>query len=476
MDCVKPGTTARAARIVASLGAALMLSAACACSPAVRLKSVDDIDAASPPALATANGTLSEKRSHQILTAMARQAGVSEVLLHHLAVEEAYTDSPLVMGNRALLLRDGPATYDAMSKAIASANHHVNLEVYTFQDDEVGQRMADLLIERARAGVDVNVIYDSVGCIGTSAEFFEELKNQGLKLVEFNPIDPTRAKGDWRVEHRDHRKLVIVDNRIAFTGGINISTEYSGTLPSLPFRRGKSSERSKKVEPPWRDTHVQIEGPVVGEFQKLFRRTWEKQHGQALPWDRYFEPAGAAGNEIVRAVGSTPDDETNVMHTTLLSAITRAERSIHLTQAYFAPDDELEDAIKAAGKRGIDVQMILPSGGFWAILYAGRSYYSELLDAGVKVYEREGQLLHAKTAIIDGVWSTVGSTNLDYRSLVKNDEINAVILGEEFAGELEAMFQEDLAHSREITREEWSRRGPGTRVKEILGRAWENWL
>jgi cardiolipin synthase len=222
---------------------------------------------------------------------------------------------------------------------------------------------------------------------------------------------------------------------------------------------------------------VRIEGPVVTEFQKLFRETWEKQHGAAVDWSRYFQPAPAAGKQIVRAVGSTPDDSISVIHTTMLSAIQRAERSVYLTQAYFAPDPELIDAIVETARRGVDVQLILPGEtGFWMTRYAGRWYFSELLEAGVRIHERRGPLLHSKTAVIDGVWSTVGSTNFDYRSLVKNDEVNAVILGEDFAAELEAMFADDRAASNEITREAWKRRGPAARAKELAARLWKRLL
>jgi cardiolipin synthase A/B len=464
-----------------------MLLASAACSPTVRLKSADDVHAVEAPEIRTAKGgALSPGASHAILDTMAREAGTSQVLLHHIAVEEAYTGSPLVMGNRATLLRDGPATYRSMEEAIRAATHHVNLEVYTFQDDELGAHIADLLLERAGQGVEVNVLYDSVGCIGTDPAFFERLRAAGIRTVEFNPVSPASARGAWRVEHRDHRKLLIVDNRIAFTGGINISTEYSGSMSgSGRFRWASSASWSASAgkgdkragEPPWRDTQVRIEGPVVTEFQKLFRQTWEKQHGPPIDWFGYFRAAPVAGRHIVRAVGSTPDDSISVFHTTMMSAIQRAERSIRITQAYFLPDRELIKALKQAARRGVDVQIILPGEtGFWLTRYGGRSHFSDLLGAGVRIFERSGPMLHAKTAVVDGVWSTVGSANFDYRSIVKNDEINAVILGEDFAAELEAMFEEDRATSTEMTREAWKRRGVPTRVKEIVARVWKRWL
>ena len=179
----------------------------------------------------------------------------------------------------------------------------------------------------------------------------------------------------------------------------------------------------------------------------------------------------------MRVIGSTPDDKVSVIRTTLLSAITHAERSIYFTNAYFAPDKQFIKALKAAAKRGVDVKLILPSeSDFWAPLYAGRSHYTELLRAKVKVYERHNALLHAKTVVVDAVWSTVGSTNLDHRSFMSNDEVDAVILGDDFGAQMEAMFRDDLAQSRQIQLSEWQRRGIGTRLKETGARFWEPWL
>jgi cardiolipin synthase A/B len=445
------------------------------CSPRVQLHQTEDVRATEAPAIRTAAGNLSPASSHQILDAMAREAGVSQVLLHHVAVEEAYSGSPLVMGNAVKLLRDGPAIYRSMETAIRAATHHVNLEVYTFQDDELGTRIADLLERRAREGIEVNIIYDSVGSLETSPGFFESLRAAGVRTLEFNPVSPAEARGDWRVEHRDHRKLVIVDGRIAFAGGVNISEEYSGTSGSSSGS-GLGASDSSGGKAPWRDTHVRIEGPVVTEFQKLFRDTWEKQHGAPIDWKPYFPRLPPSGRHIVRALGSTPDDAISVFHTTMLSAIQRAERSIHLTQMYFLPDPELLEAIETAARRGVDVQIILPGTGFWMARYGGRAHYSRMLAAGVRIHERKGPLLHAKTAVIDGVWSTVGSANLDYRSIVANDEVNAVILGEEFAAELESMFADDIAASVEITRSAWKKRGLSTRLKETAARIWKRLL
>jgi cardiolipin synthase len=432
---------------------------------------LDEVDASGPLVLETAYGPLSAERSRAILTALANETGASDILLRHLALEQAVTDSPLVVGNKVTLLRDGPATYKSMYQAISEAKSSINIEVYILENDEMGKQLVEVLAARQESGIQVNLMYDSIGSMHTPSEFFQRLTDAGANVVEFNPVNPAKARKDWIVDHRDHRKLTIIDGQIAFTGGINFSSVYSGGS----FSRPKRTSGLDKV--PWRDTQVRIEGPVVAEFQKLFLETWEKQKGDPLPPKRYLVHIDRKGNQIVRAVGSTPDSKISILHTTLLSAIAHAERSIHLTNAYFVPDENLLDEIKAAARRGVDVQLLLPGRtDFWAPLYAGRSHYSALLKAGVKIYERQDALLHAKTAVIDGVWSTVGSSNLDSRSFATNDEIDAVVLGEDFAEQMEAMFQADIAEATAVTPEQWTHRGLGTRMKETAARLFERWL
>jgi cardiolipin synthase len=279
------------------------------------------------------------------------------------------------------------------------------------------------------------------------------------------------AKKGWDVNQRDHRKLLIVDGQIVFLGGINISSVYSGA---------SFSQRSKQRpdgRPPWRDTHLQVEGPVVGEFQKLFLATWEKQKGETLAPRKYFPQLANQGKEVVRAIGSSPDEPYSLIYATLISAVGSAETTVFLTNAYFVPDPQLLAALKDAVQRGVDVRIILPSNtDSWLVFHAGRSYYAELLGAGVKIYERRDALLHSKTALIDGVWSTVGSTNLDWRSFLHNEEVNAVILGQAFGAQMRAMFETDLAASSLITPEQWEQRSIGDRLKETLARMWEYWL
>jgi len=394
-----------------------------------------------------------------------RGSGDIDILDKQIALEQSIVGSPLILGNKVTLLQDGPATYVAMFAAIRAARDHVNLESYIFEDDEIGRQFADLLLEAQRRGVQVNVIYDSVGAFKTPKAFFERLTAGGVAVLEFNPINPLAVKTMWLVNNRDHRKLLVVDGRTAFVGGINISGVYSsGPIP-------RRASRTPATSAAWRDTHLQIDGPVVAELQKLFVQTWEKQRGKALAPREYFPALQAQGREIVRAIGSTPDDPYSLIYLTLISAIGNAEREVHLTHAYFVPDPQLLSALTEAAGRGVDVKLILPGhSDSPTTFHAGRSHYADLLEAGVRIYERRGALLHSKTAVIDGVWSCVGSTNLDWRSFLDNDEINAVILGREFAAQMQAMFAKDLEASEAIDAESWERRSLAFRLKEWFAR------
>lgn len=412
--------------------------------------------------------SVSQRNADQTIKKLGLDGEVN-LLRRHLAYIEAVNGPPLVAGNSARLLVDGPATFDAMFSAIQRARHHINLESYIIDDGVVGNRLADLLIVKRAQGVEVNVIYDSVGSISTPPEFFDRLRENQIKVCEFNPVNPLKGR-KWRINNRDHRKILIVDGETAFTGGINISGVYSG---------GSFGSKRKKADmnKGWRDTHVQIDGPGAVEFQRLFVETWAKQCGAAVTERDYFPSVSAAGDKVVSIISSSPDDPLNLTYVVLLSAIAHAEKSVYVTMAYFVPDPQTIETLRAAAQRGVDVKLILPGfSDFAAVFHAGRSHYSDLLGAGVKIFEHREALLHAKTAVIDGVWSTVGSTNMDWRSFLHNDEVNAVLIGEEFANEMRRMFDRDLAESVEIYREKWEARNLVFRLKEWGARLWQYWL
>jgi len=447
----------------------LSLIDGCATLPNVS-KMIDEAPTTEQPLqIRSTEGLLSPEKSKAIMERLKQSVNPTDILERYTVVIESVTESPLTKGNKVALLIDGPATYAAMFKAIRNAKKHINLETFILEDDEIGQKFTDLLLQKQAQGVQVNIIYDSVGSFTTSESFFKRLRDAGIQVVEFNPVNPFKARGEWFLTSPDHRKILIADGKVAILGGINISNVYSGRL---------SGRRKVKGEPlPWRDTDVQIEGPAVTEAQKLFLETWSKQKGPKLAENNYLPKQKEYGKALVRIVGSTPGSDNRITFIVYVSAITFAEKSIHLTNAYFIPDDQMLDAFTDAAKRGVDVKIILPSTTDTALaLNAARHNYSELLKAGVKIYERRNALLHAKTAVIDGVWSTVGSTNLDYLSLLSNDEVNAVVLNREFAVEMERMFASDLAQSDQIQLDKWEERPLLQKIKEAFTHLFYRWL
>ncbi len=422
-----------------------------------------------PRQIVSAQGLLTQRKSAAIMERLKRSVDPTDILGRHAAVVESITESPLTKGNKATLLIDGPATYAAMFKAIRQAQKHINLETFILEDDQIGRKFIDLLLLKQGEGVQVNIIYDSIGSIQTPESFFKRLRDGGIQVVEFNPVNPLKSNGGSFLFHPDHRKILIVDGEIAIIGGINISSVYSNRL---------SGRQKGKGEPlPWRDTDVQIEGPAVTEAQKLFLQTWLKQKGPQLDESDYLPDQKDYGKALVRVVGSTPGQDNRITFIVYVSAITFAEKSIHLTNAYFIPDKQILTALTDAAERGVDVKIVLAATSDSATaVNAARYTYFDLLRAGVRIYEHRSAVLHAKTAVIDGIWSTVGSTNLDYWSLASNDEVNAVVLSHEFAEEMEAMFVMDLAESDEILLEQWQKRPAMQKIKEAFGHIFFQWL
>lgn len=456
--------------------AVLTLSNGCATLPNVTAM-IDEAPAAQQsPQIVSSQGPVSPGKSKVIMERLENSVNPTDLLERHLAVVESVTKTPLTKGNHVTLLADGKATYAAMFKAIEKAKNHINLESYIIEDDETGRKFADLLLQKRAEGVLVNIIYDSVGGINTPASFFQRLRDGGIKVVEFNPINPInplnplKALGQGGFTRRDHRKILIVDGKVAIIGGVNISNVYSSG-PYISKKNGK-----KPIH--WRDTDVKIEGPSVAEFQKLFLATWLQQQGPILAERNYFPALKENGKALVRVVGSTTGQSNRIPFIVYVSTIAFAEHSIHLTNSYFIPDKQIMKALTDAAKRGVDVKIILPGiNDFKLALYAQRSYYAELLQSGVKIYEHSSSLLHAKTAVIDNIWSTVGSTNLDYASLLNNDEVNAIVLSHEFAVEMEQMFNKDLEGSEQITWEEWQKSPFLPRVKGwIVDVLFSRWL
>jgi cardiolipin synthase len=370
---------------------------------------------------------------------------------------------PLVEGNRARILIDGPRAHDAMFAAMAAARDHISLETYILDAGAVGERLATLLAKKIDEGVKVNLLYDSVGSIKTPPDYFERLRGLGVAVCEFNP-----AADVSRINNRDHRKILVVDGRVAFTGGINISDAYA--LSSSRARR--TPQKETKVG--WRDTQVQVEGPVVAQFQRLFLDAWALQDCGPAGRADYFPAPGRPGTMAMRAVRAEPGGDAAEMYDALLTAIGGARSRVWLTIGYFVPDPALKQALIAAARRGVDVRLMVPGySDFWAPVYAGRSHYKELLAAGVHIHEWREALMHAKTAVIDSRWSSIGSTNIDWRSFVHNYEADVVVQDAAFAQEMETRYRRDIAAAVEIDPAAWKLRGAGEKAKEWFARRWE---
>ena len=423
------------------------------------------------PTVATPRGALDKKKAAALLAR--RWANATPDLKQLAVLEEQATGVPLIAGNKVDLLFDGPATIRAMMDAARAATTSINLETYIFDQDPVGLEFAELLIEKRRQGVVVNIIADGVGTLATPKEFFEHLRAGGLNVLIFNPVNPAQRPGKWQLNNRDHRKIMVVDGKVAFTGGINISETYAN---SSLFRSRMKAGTADARKVGWRDTHIRIEGPAVAALQYAFIDNWVHQDAGELPPSEYFPRLAPQGDKVMRVLATSPDRDSEI-YKSLMVAMNEAGKSIHITSAYFVPDQQTVDALIGAAKRGVDVKLVLPGvSDHDFIKYAGQSFYDQLLKGGVHIYQLQVAVLHAKTAVIDGVWSTVGSSNIDWRSFLYNDELNAVILGRDFAAQMETMFRADLAHSDEVELDQWRARPLPLRVTEWSARLIERGL
>lgn len=420
---------ARAARILAALLAVALSVAGCVSAPTL---------GADPDLRAAETGA----RPVRSLDLMRQQ-------------EERIARKPFLPGNRVELLIDGPATFAALAAAINSATTRVDMETYEF-DQQAGGAFSNLLLAARARGVEVNLIYDAFGTLGTPPAVFERLRRGGVRTLEYNPLLPNgRVPVD--LNRRDHRKLLWVDGRIAITGGVNITRVYEN-------RPGHGA--TDPDDEAWRDTDVRVEGPAVAQFEHYFMETWRDQHGPPLD-PPPPTPGTHLGPALVQAIDGAPGNGRPLIYRTLVAAIELSQRSVHLTTGFFAPTPDLAHALEAAARRGVDVQIVVPSrSDSGAALAAGRADYGALMRAGVRIHERLRRVLHAKTAVIDGAWSAVGSSNLDWRSVVWNNEIDAVVLDRAFGAKMEAMFAADVAASRTIDPLAWRNRSLGERIKE----------
>jgi cardiolipin synthase len=425
-----------------------------------------------PAHIITAHGPLSAVESDKAIAALGIHGRKLAEMERHLAVEQRLDHTPIIADNQTHVLRDGYQSFPAIFELIRNAKHHINMEYYIFEDIQSGgMQLSDLLVEKKRQGVAVNIIYDSYGSDDTPDALFDKLRQAGINLIAYNPLNPFATLVGYNPDSRDHRKILIVDGATAVTGGVNLSTTYlSGP--------GKSQAPNDSELPSyWRDTDVEIKGPAVAELQKLFMAHWQAQEGPALADADYFPVIQAQGPAILHIMGSTPDEVKPAYYATLVSAMRTATTRIWLHTAYFVPTAQEKQELINAAQRGVDVRLILPEKSDSSLALAFQhSVYGDLIAAGVKIYEIHNVVLHSKTITIDGVWSVLGSSNFDHRSVILNDEVDTVVIGREFAEEMEQLFQDDVKKSRLITIDDTQNQDFIESLKEFYVTAWEDEL
>lgn len=365
-------------------------------------------------------------------------------------------------GTQLQLYKDGEALHAAY-EAIKSASELICLEVYIFANDPTGQAFADLLCEKARQGLSVYVIFDSFGSITFDRNIFRQMRQAGVRLQEFHPVIPWESRYSWRLVNRDHRKLLIIDGRIAGIGGLNIGSEYAGQW----------IVKSTNSPDPWRDNAVGIVGPAARLFLNAFARSWHyATHGGRIGRAEY---SARLEDGQIGVLASVPT-LNSPLRPNLCRLMHSARQSIYLTMAYFAPDDTLVDELCGAASRGVRVRLMLPGQCDVALVrITARSYYERLMSCGIEVYERQGAVLHAKSMVVDQTVTVMGSTNLDNRSIQFNCEIAAVIRSAPFGRQMHDLFENDVHYATKMKLPEWRRRPTWDRLVQWAishGRYW----
>lgn len=348
----------------------------------------------------------------------------------------------LTTGNKVEILNNGGQTIPSIFEAIESAKHHVHLEYYIIEDDEVGNKLKQLLIKKSREGIEVRVIFDDVGSWGLKKKFLNELTNEGVEIVPFMKVRFPRLTS--KVNFRNHRKIAIVDGKIGFTGGINFADRYLQGVKEIG---------------PWRDTHLKIVGDAVACLQVIFAADWFFVTGQNLKGKNYYNPFTEAAGIPIQISSSSPDSDWESIGQGFFTAIAGAKKSVFIVTPYFIPPLDILAAIKIAALSGVDVRIIIPKKSDARISkWCTFSFVQELLEAGVRVYFYKVGFIHSKLLMVDSFVSSVGSTNIDFRSIETNFEINAFIYSEKITRQLEHYYREDMANSLEMTLDLWAKR------------------
>lgn len=350
---------------------------------------------------------------------------------------------PAVGGNEVCVYGEAEATYTGLESAIRSAEDHLHLQYYIWNTDETGIFFRDLVIQKARQGVACRVLLDSVGCWGMSRDFYQPLIDAGVRVGFFMPLYPSRRRR-WSPHLRNHRKIAVVDGRTAFMGSQNIGDEYRGRLKRLS---------------PWYDTHLRLRGPAALFIQQVFAEDWVFATGEVLTGEQYFPCCEHPGRSKVQIVPTGPDHDAGVLDQVTFAAVAQAREVIRIATPYFVPHSALLMALTYAARRGVRVQLVLPTkSDSMLVLWAGRSFYAELLSAGVEVYEFDAGMLHSKIVTVDDRWCMVGSANMDVRSFRLNFELTALIYDEFVSRGLAEEIEHRCGQSRRVSgREVWGR-------------------
>lgn len=363
-----------------------------------------------------------------------KSPALDESLEQLVAISARLGHFPVTPGNKVRAFITARETYEDVLGSIEGARQHIHLEYYIFRPDETGRMFLDSLVKKVREGVEVRLLLDGVGSWGMKRAFLRPLVEAGGRVETFLPAIPWRRP--WHINCRNHRKIVVVDGKVGYTGSQNIGNEYRGRLRRLP---------------PWKDTHLRIEGPAVRELEEVFVEDWYFASKENLTALKYLRRQPPAGNSLVQIVPTGPDQEHVILSHIFFAALALARRSIRISTPYFVPDPGLMLALQHAAYRGIRVDILIPAKtDSRIVLWAGRSYYQELVSAGVNIHEFPRGMLHSKVVSIDDRWSLIGSANMDVRSFLLNFEVTASIFDESISRKLEEDFRADVAHSVRI--------------------------
>jgi cardiolipin synthase len=361
---------------------------------------------------------------------------------------------PVSDGNQVVFYHDTQKAFDAMFEAIQAARHHIHLEYFIVQADTTGRRFLDLLTRKAKEGVKVRLIYDAIGSFYLKRRLLRPLARAGGEYAAFLTLNLWRRR--FQINMRNHRKITIVDGRVAFTGGINIGDEYLGRDATLGY---------------WRDLMMRLEGPAVAALQRVFVEDWDFAQEEHLQGEEYFPELPAAGEAVVQVVESGPDQEVNSFRELVFAAITMARERLWLATPYFVPDEGLLDALRLAARLGVDIRILVPKRpDHWLPHFAGSYYLGGLLAEGVRVYQYTRGMMHSKMMMVDGKWGWAGTGNFDNRSLHLNFEVNCVLHSPELIASLEAAFTKDLSSSSRVEIKTYAQRPFSTRLAENASR------